>query len=70
MTIEKYRTTAGTMQPRDIVGSGEMVVSVSAGVRTPRDKVEVILEKNGQRRMAIWGKHTTICISREVKESR
>lgn len=31
------------LQPGDVTGSGETVLSVNAGVRTPRSKVEVVL---------------------------
>jgi hypothetical protein len=48
----------------DQVGSGETVVSVSAGVRTPRGKVEVILEKGERSRFAVWGAHTLINVRR------
>ena len=52
------------LQPGDITGSGEMVRSVSVGVRTPRGKVEVVLEKDGRRRMSFWGAATVIGIWR------
>ena len=48
----------------DITGSGETVIQTSAGIRTPRGKVEVLLEKEGKRRLAIWGASTTINIRR------
>lgn len=43
-------------------GTGEVILSVSAGLRTPRGKMDVILEKNGRRRTATWGRHTLIGI--------
>ena len=45
----------------DQVGSGETIISVSAGIRTPHDKVEV---KDGRRRTSLWGAGTVINISR------
>lgn len=48
----------------DQVGSGETIVNVAVGVRTPRGKVEVTLEKDGQRRCAIWGASTVITVRR------
>lgn len=48
----------------DRTGSGETIVSVSAGIRTPRGKVEVTLEKDGRRRTSLWGAATTISVSR------
>jgi hypothetical protein len=50
------KTPARYLHPGDVTGSGETVRTVSAGVRTPRGKVEVILEKDGRRRMAVWGR--------------
>lgn len=49
----------------DQVGSGEIVVSVSAGIRTPRGKVEVVLRKGERRRLTIWGANTIINVKRE-----
>lgn len=48
----------------DQTGSGETIVSICAGVRTPRGKVEVTREKDGRRRMHLWGSATTINVSR------
>jgi hypothetical protein len=65
---ESRRVQARVLQPGDIVGTGETIVSVSAGVRTPRGKVEVVLTKaDGHRRMSIWGAYTMIGIKREPK---
>lgn len=47
-------------------GSRETVISVQAGVRTPRGKMEVTLEKDGRRRTSLWGRHTVVNI--EVKQ--
>jgi hypothetical protein len=43
-----------------ISGSGETIICVSVGVRTPRGKVDVVLEKNGRRRTATWGANTIV----------
>lgn len=58
------KVSARFMQKGDVVGSGETVVNVSAGVRTPRGKVEVTLEKDGERRLAVWGAYTLINVRR------
>jgi hypothetical protein len=58
------KVSARLMQKGDVVGSGETVISVSAGVRTPRGKVEVILERDGERRTAVWGAYTLINVRR------
>lgn len=66
-TLIPQKVPARYMQPGDVVGSGETVVSVSAGVRTPRGKVEVVLERDGNRatrRLAVWGSHTAINVRR------
>ena len=52
------------LQPGDQVGSGEIVISVSAGARTPRGKVEVILERGERSRFCLWGSHTLISVHR------
>jgi hypothetical protein len=49
-----------------VSGSGETIVCVSVGVRTPRGKVDVVLEKNGRRRTATWGASTIIGVISKV----
>ena len=45
----------------DIVGSGDEVVSVSAGAKTPAGKVEVTLKtKSGSTKTSTWGKTTKV----------
>lgn len=44
----------------------ETVVNVSAGVRTPRGKMDVVLEKDGRRYTRVWGRHTLINIVRST----
>jgi hypothetical protein len=57
------KVAAGSLQHGDVcVGSGETVISVSAGVRTPRGKVDLVLEKDGKRRGAQWNARTLINI--------
>jgi hypothetical protein len=46
-------------------GTGERVLGVSAGVRTPRGKVEVVLEKDACTRTATWGAGTLIGVTRQ-----
>lgn len=60
----KLKVQAQHLQPGDVVGSGEIVSSVSAGTRTPKGKVEVCLDRGPAFRMAIWGKYTMINIER------
>lgn len=58
------KIAARNLTSGDRTGSGETVVSVSAGLRTPRGKVEVTLEKDGRRRMSLWGAATLINVTR------
>jgi hypothetical protein len=55
------------LMPGDQTGAGETIVSVSAGIRTPRGKVEVTLEKAGRRRMSLWGTSTVISVRRAAR---
>ena len=62
MATEKVQ--ARYLQAGDIIGSGETVKGVSAGVQTPRGKIEIILDKDGRSRMSIWGAYTLINVRR------
>ena len=56
----------------DIVGSGDEVVSVSAGAKTPSGKVEVTLKtKDGKTKVSTWGKTTKVGLKAKetVKEN-
>lgn len=57
----KLRVQAQNLQPGDIVGSGEKIVSVSAGIHTPKAKVDVKTDK----RWCVWGKYTMINVERK-----
>lgn len=63
----KIRVQARNLQPGDVTGSGERVVKVETGVRTPKGKVEVFLRPrilaDGIRK-AIWGAYTEINVER------
>lgn len=48
----------------DVTGSGEVVLSVSAGARTPRGMVDVLLQKAERKRAAIWNAKTIIGVRR------
>lgn len=66
-TAPKITTTkvpARYLTRGDQVGSGETIVNVAAGIRTPRGKVEVTLEKDGHQRLAVWGASTVITVRR------
>ena len=55
---------AQNLKKGDIITSGEEVVSVSAGAKTPSGKVEVTLSKDGKTRNALWGKSTKIGVKK------
>lgn len=63
----RVKVQARDLQRGDVTGSGETVVRVSSGLRTPRGKVEVYLEKNGRQRLAFWGAYTTINVNRQER---
>ncbi|MET3968739.1 hypothetical protein [Bradyrhizobium sp. S3.9.1] len=48
----------------DVTGSGEVVISVSAGAKTPRGMVDVLLLKGERKRAAIWNARTIIGVRR------
>ncbi|RXT48758.1 hypothetical protein [Bradyrhizobium betae] len=48
----------------DVTGSGEIVLSVSVGAKTPRGMVDVLLEKGDRKRSAIWNARTIIGVRR------
>jgi flagellar biosynthesis chaperone FliJ len=56
--------SAQNLKKGDIITSGEEVVSVSAGAKTPSGKVEVTLTKDGKTRTAIWGKSTKVGVKK------
>lgn len=58
------RVQARALQQGDVVGSGETVAWVGVGVRTPAGRVEVILDKDGRRRIALWRAGTMIGVSK------
>jgi hypothetical protein len=62
--MQSHKMPARNLICGDQLGSGETIVSVSAGVRTPRGKVEVILEKDGRCRRALWGAYAIINVRR------
>jgi len=50
----------------DVTGSGEVVLSVSVGAKTPRGMVDVLLEKGDRKRAAIWNARTIIGVRRGI----
>jgi hypothetical protein len=64
-----YKTSPNSVEARslkkgDILTSGDKVVSVSSGAKTPSGKVEVTLEKNGKTKTSIWGKYTKVGVKK------
>ncbi|MEY9592265.1 hypothetical protein ABIA06_004556 [Bradyrhizobium yuanmingense] len=62
----RIRVPARLLLKGDVTGSNETVLGVSAGVATPRGKVEVFLEKAGRQRKAIWNAATIIVVRRDA----
>ena len=59
--VSKNSKEAQHLKKGDIIGSGDEVVSVSAGAKTPSGKVEVTLKtKDGKTKTSTWGKTTKI----------
>lgn len=48
----------------DVTGSGEVVLSVSVGAKTPRGMVDILLQKGERKRAAIWNARTIIGVHR------
>ena len=70
--VSKNSKEAQHLKKGDIIGSGEEVVSVSAGAKTPSGKIEVTLKtKDGKTKTSTWGKTTKIGIKEKetVKEN-
>jgi hypothetical protein len=63
-SLAPVKVPARNLLTGDQVGSGETVKWVGVGVRTPRGKVEIQLEKDGRTRLAIWGASTLINVRR------
>jgi len=71
--VSKNSKEAQHLKKGDIIGSGDEVVSVSAGARTPSGKVEVTLKtKDGKTKTSTWGKTTKIGVKEKetVKENK
>jgi hypothetical protein len=61
---QKIRIAARALRRGDVVGSGERVICISAGVHTPAGKVEIVLERAGRSRTAVWGASTVSAATR------
>jgi hypothetical protein len=73
-----YKTSANSKEAQylkkgDIIGSGDEVVSVSAGAKTPSGKIEVTLKtKDGKTKTSTWGKTTKVGVKAKetLKENK
>ena len=71
--VSKNSKEAQHLKKGDIIGSGDEVVSVSAGAKTPSGKVEVTLKtKDGKTKTSTWGKTTKVGVKEKetVKENK
>jgi hypothetical protein len=68
--VSKNSKEAQHLKKGDIIGSGDEVVSVSAGAKTPKGKVEVTLKtKDGKTKTSTWGKYTKIGVKEKETET-
>lgn len=59
--VSKNSKQAQHLKKGDIITSGDEIISVSAGAKTPAGKVEVTMKtKNGSTKTSTWGKTTMI----------
>jgi len=71
-----YKTFANSKEAQylkkgDIITSGDEVISVSAGAKTPSGKVEVTLKtKDGKTKTSTWGKTTKVGVKKDIEEAR
>jgi hypothetical protein len=68
MQSNRQKVPARYLMAGDRLCTGETIVGVSRGALTPSGKVEVTLEKDGQRRTPLWGASTTINVSRPAPD--
>lgn len=71
--VSKNSKEAQHLKKGDIIGSGDEVLSVSAGAKTPSGKVEVTLKtKAGKTKTSTWGKTTKVGVKEKetVKENK
>jgi len=64
MQTSQTKVPAHALQVGDVLRTGEAVISVVAGTRTPRGKVEVTIGRDGWRRMFFWGANTQFTVTR------
>jgi hypothetical protein len=68
--VSKNSKQAQQLKKGDIITSGDEVISVSSGVKTPSGKVEVTLKnKKGITRTSTWGKTTMIGVKPVISET-
>lgn len=68
--VSKNSKQAQHLKKGDIITSGDEIISVSAGAKTPAGKVEVTLKtKNGSTKTSTWGKTTMIGV-KPVNEAK
>lgn len=64
MQAHKQKVPARHLLKGDQLCTGETIAAVARGARTPSGKVEVTLDRDGVRRVALWGASTTISVVR------
>ena len=59
------RVPVRNLQLGDVITSGETIIGVREGLRTPKGKLEVTLQRGDSRWTVLWGRGTTINVKRE-----
>jgi hypothetical protein len=73
--MNRMRVAAQHLMPGDVLITGDTVVRVSAGLRTPSGKVEVTLRVAGTAiapvlRQALWNARTLIAVSKPTGDNQ
>lgn len=64
------KVQAQHLQAGDVVGSGEVVISIIINsVKWPSNKICLLLNKDGYHRSVLWGKYTRINIKERATSS-
>lgn len=65
MSQAQAQAQAQHLQIGDIVGTGETILYVGQGVRTPKGCVDIVVQKGDKKRSSVWRKHTMIGVERK-----
>lgn len=63
--VAKLKVQAQHLEVGDIVGTGETILYVGQGVRTPKGCVDIVVQKGNKKRSSVWRKYTMIGVERK-----